>query len=394
MSLKTLDKIVFGFLLLYALASSISIAAANVGVGFALLFAIVRYIKQPVEIRLDKRLVQAIGLFWATVLISALFAYEHGIAFSKLWAYIYRTLPLFLAAGFINSRQKMLAVLATMALSIGAADLYGIWQGAHGNPRPGAFSHYMAFSGTLIQMIPVAAILAIADTRWGRSGRAGLGLIAALSVAALMFNATRGAWIAVLVVAGLFVLLNLRAHKKAAVALCVFTVICAGAAYHVPSLHSRAVTVADISAGGANTERLLLWQNAWRMFLDHPLVGVGPGNFKDIHLGRYITAESKEKLGHAHNNFLHILAENGIIGFAGFIVMFFCILVALGRRGFGRNQPLAQAVFFAAVALLVQGFTEFNYGDSAVIRMFWFLLGLAMADRAERTENGAPPDSA
>lgn len=375
---KTADKAIFYCLLLYALASSISIAAANIAISFALLFAVIRYAKQSFELRADRWLIKVVLVFWAMILISALFAYDHDVAFSKLWAYIYRGAPLFLAICFIDSRKKLFAVVITMAMSIGIADLYAIWQGFHGMPRAKAFSHYMAFAGNLIQMIPVVAVLALEEKRLALNMRIVLGVISLLSLLALLFNATRGAWIAIFVAAGSYILVSLFAKRRqAAIALCILMAISAGVFCYSPILQSRGVSLIDFSTNGENSERLLLWRNAWRMFVGHPVVGVGPGNFRDIHLGHYITPESKEQLGHAHNNFLQILAENGIIGFAGFVSMFTYILVFLYRKGIVRREPLALAVFLATLTLLLQGLTEFNYGDSAVIRMYWFLLGLA-----------------
>lgn len=55
------------------------------------------------------------------------------------------------------------------------------------------------------------------------------------------------------------------------------------------------------------------------MFRDHPVLGVGLGQYKDNYQQKYILPQAKEPyLTHAHNNFLPMLAENGIIGFAGF----------------------------------------------------------------------------
>ncbi len=389
MTVSPLDKAIFYSLLLYALASSISIAAANIAVCLALLLAIVRCARAPVAFDLDSRLARAIFVFWATILMSALFAYDRDIAFSKLWAYIYRGLPFFLAAAFVDSRPKLVAILVAMGVSIGAADLCAVWQGLYGAARAKAFSHYMAFAGNLLQMLPLTMVLTLEGKNLAPQVRAAFAAVCLLSSAALIANATRGAWLAVLAAVVLYIFLSLRACRKVAIALCLALAVYGGVFCYFPGLHARAASIADLSAAGGNAERLLLWQGAWRMFMDHPLAGVGPGNFKDIYLGQYIALESRERLSHAHNNFLQLLAENGLIGFAGFTALFAYILAYLYKKGVGRREPLALAVLLATVALLVQGLTEFNFGDSAVIRMYWFLLGLAAAKPAEELGRGS-----
>jgi len=376
-TVKVLDKTVFGFLLLYALASSTSIAVANIAVCSALIFAIVRHIKEPLVFQFDKRIVQVIFLFWFTILVSATFAYDHLSGFDKLWAYVYRTLPFFLAVPFINTRKKLVAILIAMALSILLADLYGIWQGLTGIRAQAFSSHWMIFGGFLEQMIPLLAILGLQEKSLTRSTRVAFFVITVLSLLALAFNATRGAWIGILVVFVLVVLLQLKNNVKTAIVLSVFAALLIGLLGSIPAIQQRAASVTDITF---HTERILVWKGAWQMFLDHPIVGVGPGNFEKIYLERYILPDAKERLGHAHNNFLHILAENGIIGFAGFMAMFGYFLIYLYKNGIRKRDPLALAVLLASVALLVQGFSEFNYGDSAVIRLYWFLLGLAGAN--------------
>lgn len=154
-------------------------------------------------------------------------------------------------------------------------------------------------------------------------------------------------------------------------------VISGFAAANITVISERAGSIIDPHTKGY-TDRAFVWKGAWQMFLDHPVSGVRLGNFQEIYLERYLSPQAVEKLGHAHNNYLHILAEKGIIGFAGFMAMFAYFLYYLHTQAKAGNL-VALGVFLGTIALLLQGLTEFNFGDSAVIRMFWFLLGLAVA---------------
>jgi O-antigen ligase len=61
------------------------------------------------------------------------------------------------------------------------------------------------------------------------------------------------------------------------------------------------------------------WQAGWYMFLDHPWLGVGAGNYPDAYPA-YAVGQWLEPLGHAHNYYLNMLAELGVVG-GGLLVL-------------------------------------------------------------------------
>ena len=67
-------------------------------------------------------------------------------------------------------------------------------------------------------------------------------------------------------------------------------------------------------------ERLAHWIAALRMWELAPWLGVGPGNYAAVYpqvrLPRW-----EDPLGHAHNIYLNVLAENGVVGFAAYLLM-------------------------------------------------------------------------
>lgn len=85
----------------------------------------------------------------------------------------------------------------------------------------------------------------------------------------------------------------------------------------------RAVFSEDVrfSDGG----RLMIWRETFKMFADHFPLGVGAGNFK-IHLqgyreeGRLDFSKIDSRWNQPHNDYLWILAEKGVFGFAAFFV--------------------------------------------------------------------------
>jgi O-antigen ligase len=68
---------------------------------------------------------------------------------------------------------------------------------------------------------------------------------------------------------------------------------------------------------GTGRFRLYLWQSAWRMWLDHPWLGVGPDNFLYAYRSFYALPAAWEELNlsHPHNLFFDLLTRVGLFGF-------------------------------------------------------------------------------
>ncbi|GAB1421559.1 hypothetical protein MASR2M15_17310 [Anaerolineales bacterium] len=82
----------------------------------------------------------------------------------------------------------------------------------------------------------------------------------------------------------------------------------------------------DISTENyAVIERLAHWQAALNMSNENPLLGIGFGNYANAY-PNYRLINWKEPLGHAHNYYLNILAETGIIGALSYGVLWVSIL--------------------------------------------------------------------
>jgi O-antigen ligase len=80
----------------------------------------------------------------------------------------------------------------------------------------------------------------------------------------------------------------------------------------------RGVKVDD--ANFAIVERMAHWQAALGMFADHPLLGVGIGNYAAVYPA-YALPGWSDPLGHAHNYYLNVAAEAGIIGLAAYLIL-------------------------------------------------------------------------
>jgi len=136
------------------------------------------------------------------------------------------------------------------------------------------------------------------------------------------------------------------------------------------------------------------------VFLDHPIVGVGPGMFKYYYLdyaellGLQLHTGTRE----AHNLFLDIAAETGAFGLISFLAIVGVALYELNRarQRWSQSRPelahLAAGLFLAIVSYVMTGmFLTMSYE-----RYFWMILALGgavsyIARVEEAGDRGNPP---
>jgi O-antigen ligase len=123
------------------------------------------------------------------------------------------------------------------------------------------------------------------------------------------------------------------------------------------------------------------------MISQHPLIGVGINTFTRNY-GKYKVAAVEEQTKtpdtiYAHNSFLQMAGEVGLLGLGTFLIFLFFVLRESWRAFKRIGQPFLKAfsiaVFAAIIAYLVNGLTETSLYHSRLVVIFWFLIGLALA---------------
>jgi O-antigen ligase len=132
---------------------------------------------------------------------------------------------------------------------------------------------------------------------------------------------------------------------------------------HLMGIH-REGTVEDSEHSVAQRESFAYV--SWKMFRDHPVLGVGFGRFFDQKLpylsdrSQQIELESIRPLHH-HNTFLSVLTETGIVGVAAFIAVF----IAWGRAAWGLATNTSAMPWVRAQGVLMLALVA-NFWSSAL----------------------------
>ncbi|MEU3642799.1 O-antigen ligase family protein [Lentzea sp. NPDC034063] len=139
---------------------------------------------------------------------------------------------------------------------------------------------------------------------------------------------------------------------------------------------SRAFQEKSHIAGTNADTRMLRWQAASRMLADNPVLGVGPGGFRQEYAAAGHNAEIDEQTPVAHNLFLEVAAELGVPGFAlliGLIAVGFVSSERALRRVADRRE--AVAVQAALIAVLVASI----FLSEQYYLPLWSLVAIAVA---------------
>ena len=202
----------------------------------------------------------------------------------------------------------------------------------------------------------------------------------------LMMCFSRGVWLSAIAAVTFLLMLTGEQHKKM-----LFVVLVGGILlfiFSVPGVSNvvlNRISTAFSLEFASNQSRLLRWGQAIDMFLQSPIIGNGYGAFAMIYepnvslIGEFV---AQYRLG-AHSEYLQVLAELGIVGFAVWMWVIFAFfrfgLRALPRIEDGFYRFVIIGLMTAELSLLVH-FTVNNLlnGDRIGVP-FWIIYGLLPA---------------
>jgi putative inorganic carbon (hco3(-)) transporter len=217
----------------------------------------------------------------------------------------------------------------------------------------------------------------------------------------VIFTYSRGGFIALL--AAIFIWLVKRPPKPqgatliAAAALIVFQLLPANYTDRILSLSSflpgsGTAVVSDGSFRGRSSENLV----AINMFLDHPVTGIGPGNYSVYYqeYSRQLGIDPRRGLRSAHSLYLEVIAERGLPG-----IFLFGLILYLTFKGLFQSEAISLKrkdseladISVAVLASMTGYLVSALFLHGAQIRYFWVLIGVAWAVKkiAELPVSGA-----
>ncbi|MEO5885423.1 MAG: O-antigen ligase family protein [Candidatus Limnocylindrales bacterium] len=358
-----------------------------------------------------------IGLFLFVQLVSGLVSADTATAFDTVVIFLSEGIGLyFLLSNAVRTREAVISIVWILLLVgavLGGLTFYqdatgtyddnylgfaqkseaviGVDQTAFGDVTQvrlaGNIGEKNRYAQVLLMLVPLGLFMAIAERRtWRRAVALGATALISLGVA-LTFSRGAAVGFALLLVI-MFALGYVRPKHVVLVVIGVAVLFAAVPAYgeRIISLVAVSSSVSDTGiteADGAIQSRITEGLAAVLAFADHPIVGVGPGQFPGVYreyaelVGIRVLASDRQ----AHNLFLGLAAELGLAGLTIFLIILGVTLrdLARARRAAAKIDPMLSALSTGFLLSIMTYLTTGIFLHMSFIRYFWMILALAAA---------------
>ncbi len=386
---KYCDWLIGAFLILFVFWSPISITGAQTAVSFAFLFWLVRMfmmrkfqlVRTPLNIPIAAFLIAAaIGVIMAVDFKHSLKGYM-----TLGWMSIF-----FLFVNNVKDVTQFKRLIRILIIITTIAGAYGIFQhftrtDFFGNVKHlnqpiarsiGFFNSPMTFGNYILLVLPVVFGLSFYSNT--RREKRWLQLSGLIILTAIIFSYTRGVWVGL--IGGLIFMAILRS-KKLLLSVVAGIMVCSMFLVFLPSSKLTRRVMETFKPGRPVGDRIYFWQGSLRIIRDYPITGLGWEGFRIVY-PKYKPAEGYELVCHAHNNFIDMAVDSGLLGLG----IFFWLLIIIYKVGFyifkeledGYLKGIAWGFLGSFTAFLIAGLSQYNFGDSEVVMLFYFLLGMVM----------------
>lgn len=334
-------KSYFDFFILFIIVLSIGVMG---GVGFDLrigktlvslhsiqnisFLAVVIWIIKKVYFREkwnNKSLDLPVLIYIFVYFVSIIYSSYPEVSLLFLWDTIIAILFCNLLIDNIKDKSKLEAVLFILLISVICTISFGIFQHLRTQMGSGDDSYYSfvgraEFGAVAVLTIPILTGFLL---NYKKNLLAAFIFIIGLIIlfTGIIVSYSRGSWLGLIIVFLFFVFLHNRILKNPRVFLLKILIIIFLFLVLPASVKNRINSIKDFSS--TSGDRITTWKSSVDMFKDSPFLGVGPGTYGLI-VPRFRKLEAIEtwtRGWHAHNIFLHIAVENGMIGLISFLII-------------------------------------------------------------------------
>ena len=286
-----------------------------------------------------------------------------------------------------NTVVKSFVIAAAVHAAIGIQEMLSmLGPGLHGRRAmevvTGRMSNVNLHAGLLAMLLPWAVA---GTTLPGRGWRWFSAATVAATTLMLVLLQSRSAWLATAVAAAVALLTTIVGHgrlglprgtRRGSTAMLMggVAIVLGGGVLTATDtplgefLRTTFVRRPHQALGPTDGGRTMIWGITTRMIGDHPLTGVGAGNFT-VRLHEYygggdldFSNLSSDNWIEPHDDFLWVFAEKGLPGILAFVAIFAAALLAIRtviRTGFAAEARIALVCLAALVAYLVFSTLDF-----------------------------------
>ena len=275
------------------------------------------------------------------------------------------------------------ALFAIVQQLIPNGKIYWVLPNQSGWPFFGPYINHSHYAGLMEMLVPFPLVFAMTHV-WRRPVRVLLGFAALVMASTIFLSQSLGGILAfggeMLILAALMA--RRRRSRQGLVWLALLLVFLAVwlVALRPVGLVERLTTLKDPIDKGDAGVRVVIVKDSFSMVRQRPLLGWGLGTFATVYPS-FRSFYSEEEVNEAHNDFMQLLVETGVAGFA-LMVVFLVLVYRSGMRSIAhwRRDPRASVTLAALIGctgLLIHGLSDFNLQIPANAALFFTLTAIA-----------------
>jgi hypothetical protein len=260
----------------------------------------------------------------------------------------------------------------------------GSWSKGRDWRANGLFGNFVTYAEALQLILALAVGLFVALPR--KRTMLGLGLIVALAgmVGALLLTVTRASWLAFVISTALILLLSVSRRAVLLLGIIAVPLILAGLFLLQQKRNVGFIDQQDQSTSWRET----VWREGFHLLVSKPrhlLVGIGMDSIKSHWRAWGLFENGRLPWGHMHSNPLQIALERGVPAFLVWLGLLFVYARTIWRSLRAKNKLdwIEHGILLGAlgglVGFFVSGQVHYNWGDSEVIMILYFVMGLVLA---------------
>lgn len=334
-----------------------------------------------------------LGLFLAWAAISVVWADGEGFA-TDLSRYLLNTILFVIVYSAVRSRRGVGVVVGGFIAGATVTALYGIVARPVVDPSEAARLTSTVGDPNELAAAMLAGVALAVGVALGARRATGLRLIAGMAAAAMLvaflLTGSRGGLVGLGVALAATAIIAGR-WRPQAIAVVALVAMVAGVffAFYAPDDIRDRVIAATNGESRSREGRDTIWVVALRMAVDRPVTGVGLASFDDdavsyaVEPGRtFRTDEVIDNVSVAHNTYLQIWSELGLVGLALFLSLVgFAMWAAYQAvRVFERLADLPMEVLSRSLIVAIAGVLSADFFISQNFsKVLWLLLGLGPA---------------
>ena len=294
--------------------------------------------------------------------------------FINVW--LWRIPVFFVIALCIRDKKTLFTMLAVFFVDFGIDSLVAFYQHVSGmTDRGWGFgSSVLTISGLMVMLVPIFCVILLdsafpsyvkASALWAL-GCVGFGMYG---------NQSRGSWLFNMIMVPIVSLPYILKRFGCVVAVLATLGGIVWGFSTQPQYVARFESITNTTTDGSNLGRFDVWTSSINMFKDHPVTGVGIGQWRTIYEASYRLPTENQHLYHAHNNFIQLLGEVGLLGLLGVLIFYGSIIVDNFVVWFKKRDPYSLCAMIAVICyVFVFGQVEYTLDNSSGMRIMYFML--------------------